>query len=91
MVSVSDRVKFYNDKLDDGSIADCNYVWLYDWELKNIMHNTLVSIELAPYRRLENETAKMLVPHLQVWLYASRNNYIFHKNYGDFCNLLGLR
>lgn len=91
VVSVFDRVISYNEKLDDGSIADCNYVWLSNWEIENLLHKSLVPIDLITYRQIENETAKMLVPHLQIWLYASRNKPPFDKNYEDFCVLLGIR
>ncbi|MGH7888951.1 MAG: DnaA N-terminal domain-containing protein, partial [Thermodesulfobacteriota bacterium] len=86
-VSVFNRVISSSEKLDNGEIADCNYVWLSDWGIDNL--RSVVPIDLAAYSKLKNQTAKLLVPHLQVWLYASRNQNIFRKKYSQFCALLG--
>lgn len=91
IVSVFDRAIYFGEKLDDGTTADCNYVWLSNWERENLMSKSLVPVDLTTYRQLKNNTAKLLVPHLQIWLYAARHNPPFIKNYDDFCNLLGLQ
>ena len=87
-VSVFNRVISSSDLLDDGSVANCNYVWLSEWGIENL--RTVVPIDMVTYSRLKNQTAKLLVPHLQVWLYASRNQNVFRKNYAQFCALLGI-
>ena len=87
-VSVFNRVISSSDLLDDGTIANCNYVWLSEWGIENL--RTVVPIDLVTYSLLKNQTAKLLVPHLQVWLYASRNQNVFRKNYSQFCALLGI-
>ncbi len=87
-VSVFNRVVSSSDLLDDGTIANCNYVWLSEWGIENL--RTVVPIDLVTYSLLKNQTAKLLVPHLQVWLYASRNQSVFRKNYAQFCALLGI-
>ncbi len=87
-VSVFNRVISSSEHLDDGSVANCNYVWLSEWGIDNLQ--TVVPIDLVTYSKLKNQTAKLLVPHLQVWLYASRNQNIFRKNYVQFCALLGI-
>ena len=75
-------------RLDNRTIANCNYVWLSEWGIENL--RTVVPIDLVTYSLLKNQTAKLLVPHLQVWLYASRNQNVFRKNYAEFCALLGI-
>ena len=69
---VFDRVVTMGSMLPDGAVADQNYVWLSDWQLENINSNYLLPIDLETYRKLRNQIAKILVPLLQVWLYASR-------------------
>lgn len=86
-VSVFDRVVSASETLDSGETADCNYVWLSDWGIENL--RSVVPIDLVTYGKLKNQTARILVPHLQVWLYASRNQNIFRKTYSQFCALLG--
>lgn len=90
-VAVFDRVEYDNKNRRDPYHSDDNLVWLSEWEQANLYRKPLVPIDLKTYRLLENETAKILVPHLQIWLYASQDNKIFHKNYSDFCRLLGVR
>jgi hypothetical protein len=57
--------------LDDGSIAERHHVWLSDWQLQNINSRHLLPIDLDVYQRLRTHTARALVLHLQIWLYAS--------------------
>ena len=78
---VFDRVVTMGSTLPDGTVADQNYVWLSDWQLENINSNYLLPIDLDTYRKLRNQIAKILVPLLQVWLYASRAEGRFEKRY----------
>jgi hypothetical protein len=64
-------------------VADKNYVWLSTWQLENINSNYLLPIDLDTYRKLRNQIAKILVPLLQVWLYASRAEGRFEKRYPE--------
>jgi hypothetical protein len=77
--------------MPDGSTAERNYVWLSEWQIENINNNYLMPIDFETYRKLRNHIAKALVPLLQVWLYASRNEGHFEKRYQDLCNILDIR
>lgn len=77
-------------QLDDGTVADRNYVWLSDWMLDNLRHGYLVTVDFDTYKQLKNPIAKVLVPLLQVWLYASEGEGAFTKRYGEFCQQVGL-
>jgi len=85
---VFDRVVTMGSALPDGTVADQNYVWLSDWQLENINSNYLLPIDLETYRKLRNQIAKILVPLLQVWLYASRAEGRFEKRYSELCEIL---
>ena len=74
--------------LEDGSIAEKNYVWLSDWQLENVNHGHQMPVDFEAYKRLKNNIAKTLVPLLQVWLYASREKGVFEKRYDEICQLL---
>ena len=87
---VFDRVVTMGSTLPDGTAADKNYVWLSDWQLENINSNYLLPIDLDTYRKLRNQIAKILVPLLQVWLYASRAEGRFEKRYPELCEILDI-
>jgi hypothetical protein len=87
---VFDRVVTIGSTMPDGSTADRNYVWLSDWQLENINSNYLLPIDLETYRQLRNQIAKILVPLLQVWLYASRTEGRFEKRYPELCEILDI-
>lgn len=87
---VFDRVVTMGSTLPDGKVADRNYVWLSDWQLENINSNYLLPIDLETYRKLRNQIAKILVPLLQVWLYASRAEGRFEKRYPELCEILDI-
>ena len=88
---VFDRVVAFGMEMPDGSTAERNYVWLSDWQIENINNNYLMPIDFDTYRKLRNHIAKALVPLLQVWLYASRNEGDFEKRYQDLCSILDIR
>jgi hypothetical protein len=85
---VFDRSVSAGKELEDGTIADANYVWLSAWQLDNINNKYLLPIDLETYRQLRNHIAKALVPLLQVWLYASNKAGSFEKRYEDLCEIL---
>lgn len=85
------RVKRTGQELDDGTVADKNYVWLSDWYLENLNAHYLLPIEFETYRQLKNNIAKALIPLLQVWLFASREVGIFEKRYSELCQILNVR
>jgi hypothetical protein len=85
------RVKRVGDELEDGSIADKNYVWLSDWYLENLNAHYLLPVDFESYKKLKNNIAKALIPLLQVWLFASRETGAFEKRYGEICQVLNIK
>jgi hypothetical protein len=85
------RVRRVGQELDDGKIAEKNYVWLSDWYLENLNAHYLLPIEFETYRKLKNNIAKALIPLLQIWLYASRDAGVFEKRYSEICQILNIR
>src|SRR6266849_7495059 len=67
---VFDRAVSFGKEIEAGKVADKNYVWLSEWQLENINNNHLIPVDLETYRQLKNHIAKILVPLLQIWLYA---------------------
>jgi hypothetical protein len=88
---VFDRAVSFGKQLPDGSIADKNYVWLSQWQLQNINDHHQLPIDLDTYRQLRNHIAKALVPLLQIWLYATRDDGVFEKRYAELCQILDIR
>ncbi|HZS04002.1 MAG TPA: replication initiator protein A [Blastocatellia bacterium] len=76
--------------LGNGAVADRNYVWLSEWQLENLVHNHLLPIDFETYKQIRNHVAKALVPLLQIWLYASREEGVFEKRYDELCQILHL-
>jgi len=85
------RVKRVGDELDDGTVADKNYVWLSDWYLENLNAHYLLPIDFESYKQLKNNISKALIPLLQVWLYASRETGTFEKRYSEVCQVLNIK
>lgn len=88
---VFDRAVSFGSEMADGRRADKNYVWFSAWQLENINNNHLMPVDLESYLRLKNPIAKALVPHLQIWLHASRHAGQFEKRYDELCQVLNLR
>lgn len=88
---VFDRAVSFGKELPDGSIADKNYVWLSQWQLQNINDHHQLPIDLDSYRQLKNHVSKALVPLLQIWLYATRDDGVFEKSYDELCQILNVR
>lgn len=88
---VFDRAVSVGKELDDGTVADANYVWLSAWQLENINNNFLLPIDFETYRELKNHIAKALVPLLQIWLYATQKVGAFEKRYDELCGILTLQ
>jgi hypothetical protein len=77
--------------MENGTVAEENYVWLSDWQLENINNRHTLPIDYDLYRTLQLHIAKALVPLLQIWFYASRKDQQVEKKYSDLCSLLGLQ
>ena len=88
---VFDRAVSFGKEMDDGSIADANYVWLSEWQLQNINHSFLLPIDIETYRELKNHIAKALVPMLQIWLFATQKTGSFEKRYEELCEVLNIQ
>ncbi len=84
------RVRRTGQELEDGTTADKNYIWLSDWYLENINAFYLLPIDFDTYKQLKNNIAKALIPLLQIWLYASREQGIFEKRYDELCQILNI-
>lgn len=84
------RVRRIGQELDNGTTADQNYIWLSDWYLENINAYYLLPIDFDSYKQLKNNIAKALIPLLQIWLYASREQGIFEKRYDEICQILNI-
>ena len=87
---VFDQTVSIGSELEGGQRAEKNYVWFSGWQIENINKNHLLPIELESYLKLKNHIAKALVPHLQIWLYASREAGVFEKRYDEICQVLNL-
>jgi hypothetical protein len=77
--------------MEDGRIAEDNYVWLSEWQLDNLNNRHTLPIDYDLYRTLQLHIAKALVPLLQIWFYASRKDQHVEKRYSHLCSLLGLQ
>jgi len=88
---VFDHAVSFGKQLPDGTVADKNYVWLSQWQLQNINNHHQLPIDLDTYRQLKNFIAKALVPLLQIWLYATRDEGVFEKRYDELCQILNVR
>lgn len=77
--------------LEDGTVAEENFVWLSEWQLENLNSRHTLPIDYDVYRTLQLHISKALVPLLQIWFYASRGEYRAEKKYTDLSSLLGLQ
>lgn len=77
--------------LEDGTVAEENYVWLSEWQLENVNNRHTLPIDYDVYKTLQLHIAKALVPLLQIWFYASRREQCAERKYSDLCALLGLQ
>lgn len=89
--NVVNRIVLFGTEMDDGTVADRHYIWLSEWQLENINSNYLLPIDYEAYKRLKGHIAKALVPLLQIWLYASRDEGVFEKRYDELCQILNVR
>ncbi len=87
---VFERSVSFGSEMPDGTVAQKNYVWLSEWQLENINSNHLLPVDLETYRQLKNHIAKTIVPLLQIWLYASREDGYFEKRYDELCQILNM-
>ena len=77
--------------MEDGTVAEENYVWLSEWQLENLNNRHTLPVDYDIYKSLQLHIAKALVPLLQIWFYACRKDQQVEKKYTDLCSLLGLQ
>lgn len=87
-VHILEKLIAYGETLPDGQAADKHYLWWSEWLLEQINANRLLPIEYEEYKLLKNHTAKVLVPLLQIWLFASQEQGTFEKRYDELCQFL---
>lgn len=51
----------------------------------------MLPIDFETYKQLKNNISKALVPHLQIWLYATAGERVFKKRYSELCEHLNIR
>jgi hypothetical protein len=90
MFHVFQRSVAVGEVLEDGTVAQENYVWLSDWQLDNLNNRHTLPINYDVYRMLQLHIGKALLPLLQLWFYASREQYT-EKRYTQLCSLLGIQ
>lgn len=90
MFHVFQRSVAVGEVLEDGTVAQENYVWLSEWQLDNLNNRHTLPINYDVYRTLQLHIGKALLPLLQLWFYASREQYT-EKRYTQLCSLLGIQ
>ena len=90
MFHVFQRAVAVGEVLEDGTVAQENYVWLSDWQLDNLNNRHTLPINYDVYKTLQLHIGKALLPLLQLWFYASREQYT-EKRYMPLCSLLGIQ
>lgn len=90
MFHVFQRSVAVGEVLEDGTIAQENYVWLSEWQLENLNRHHTLPINYDVYKTLQLHIGKALLPLLQMWFYASRKQYT-EKRYMQLCSLLGVQ
>ena len=90
MFHVFHRSVAVGEVLEDGTVAQENYVWLSDWQLDNLNNRHTLPLNYDVYRTLQLHIGKALLPLLQLWFYASREQYT-EKRYTQLCSLLGIQ
>lgn len=90
MFHVFQRSVAVGEVLEDGTVAQENYVWLSDWQLDNLNNRHTLPINYDVYKMLQLHIGKALLPLLQMWFYASREQYT-EKRYRQLCSLLGIQ
>lgn len=90
MFHVFQRSAAVGEVLEDGTVAQENYVWLSEWQLENLNNRHTLPINYDVYKTLQLHIGKALLPLLQLWFYASRDQYT-EKRYTQLCSLLGIQ
>ena len=87
-----DRALSFGKEMEDGTVADANYIWLSAWQLENINNKFLVPIDLETYPRVEEshfQGAGAVAASVAVCFKKSRSR--FEKRYSELCEILTLQ
>lgn len=85
-----DRVVSKGKKLENGEIADTNYLYLNSWYLENINAHYVKPIDWSYYNFLENPIAQRLYELLGVKFYGviKKGHKFLSYKYSNLCDLL---
>lgn len=85
MGTVFSQVVLKGEKMNNGEIAETNYVWLAPWYLSNYYYRYQRPLDFSFYQRLRKPISKALRPLLESGWYASGGNP-YKKSYHDLCD-----
>ncbi|HQR39717.1 MAG TPA: replication initiator protein A, partial [Blastocatellia bacterium] len=88
---VIDRVVIRGETAPDGTVAQDHLIWLSSWQIENLRARHAFLVDYTRYRRLKKSIARALLPHLQVWLFASRNEGKCERLYEALCQTLSIK
>ena len=88
--SLFSDIKIFGNIDENGREIKDNFVWLSDYMLRRLLEDPPLIVNFETYTKIKNQTAKLLMVHLQIWLYASGGS-VFQKSYADLCNLLRIK
>jgi hypothetical protein len=83
-----DKVFFTGEELDNGEIADDNYLVLDSWYLDNINNRYVRPLDYTYYRSLQSPIASRLYELLGVKFYGMGKNPYIRYRYSTLCQLL---
>jgi hypothetical protein len=83
-----DKVVFVGEGLDNGKIADTNYLYVDSWYLDNINARYVKPLDYAYYRSLKNNIASRLYELLGVKFYGIGHHPYIRYRYSTLCQLL---
>jgi len=88
--SIYERVVFAGERLPDGSIADCNKLWLGSWYIESLNSLYVKPLDYRFYRSLRTPLARRLYELLPVKFFrvaGNRHPWIRYR-YSTLCELL---
>lgn len=88
MTSVFHRIVLRGDRYEN-EVVKSNLIWMDDVLLTKFNQHEIMPLDYEGYKLLKKPTAKNLVPLLSKWLFSSRHQDRFEKNYEDLSDLLG--
>jgi hypothetical protein len=83
-----DRVVFVGEEMDNGEVADTNYLFLNSWYLDNINARYVRPLDYTYYRSLSSSVASRLYELLGVKFYGMGRQPFIRYRYSTLCQLL---